>query len=190
MYFLAKKSDAASAFESFLVEVRADGTPSAIMYVRSENGGEVFEGEFGISCRKRGIKEKFTPEDSPKYNVVAERTLALIIDTALAARIQAQVLYLGALSYTSLWVEAVSWAYKALNRTATKANPGNKFPCEMWYGSPPLVGEVWHFFKLAIYRVKRENKSQSKAQDRYYVGPSVNHPHDCVRVLPIHRKKS
>ena len=34
VYFLRHKSDAASAFESFLAEVRADGTPSAVMAVR------------------------------------------------------------------------------------------------------------------------------------------------------------
>ena len=150
VYFLAKRSDAASAFESFLAEVRADGTSSAVMYVRSDNGGEFSGGEFGT---------EFTPTDSPKYNGVAERALALISDTALTARIQAQVLYPGAPSYPSLWAEAMSWACNALNRTATKANPGNKSPYEVWYGSPPLAGEVWPFFKPAIYRIKRENKS-------------------------------
>ena len=150
------------------------------MCVRSDNGGESSGGVFGTLCRKRGIKQEFTPADSPKYNGVAERALALINDTALAARIQAQVLYLGAPSYPSLWAEAVSWACNALNRTATKANSGNQSPCEMWYGSPPLVGEVWPFLELAIYRVKSENKSQPKAQDCYYVGPSVNHPRDCM----------
>ena len=105
VYFLAKKSDAASVFESFLAEVRADGTRSAVMCVLSDNGGEIFGGEFGTSCRKRGIKNKFTPADSPQYNGVAERALALISDTALATRIQAQVLYPGAPSYTSLWAE-------------------------------------------------------------------------------------
>ena len=43
MYFLGKKSDAASAFESFLVEVRADDTPSTVMAVKSDNGGEFLE---------------------------------------------------------------------------------------------------------------------------------------------------
>ena len=143
VYFLAKKSDAASAFEPFLAEVRADGTPSAVMCVRSDNGGECFGGEFGTLCRKRGIKQKFTSADSPKYNGVAERALALISDTALAARIQAQVLYPGAPSYPSLWAEAVSWACNALNRTATKANPRNKSPYEMWYGSPPDPFDDW-----------------------------------------------
>ena len=89
VYFLAKKSDAAGAFESFLAEVRADGTPSAVMCVRSDNRGECFGGEFGTLCRKRSIKQEFTPTDSPKYNDVAERALGLISDNALAARIQA-----------------------------------------------------------------------------------------------------
>ena len=177
VYFLAKKSDATSAFESFLAEVRADGTPSAVMCVRSDKAGECFGGEFETLCRKRGIKQELTLADSPKYNGVAERTLALISDTALvAAHVHVQVLYPGAPSYTSLWAEAVSWACNAPNRTANKTNPGNKSPYEMW--SPPLAREVWLFLKPGIYRVKRENESQPKAQDCYYVGPSVNHPRD------------
>ena len=42
VYFLAKKSDVASAFESFLAKIRVDGTPSAVMCVRSDNGGRIF----------------------------------------------------------------------------------------------------------------------------------------------------
>ena len=108
MYFLGKKSDAASVFGSFLGEVRADGTSSAVMAVRSDNGGEFFGENVGKLCRKRGIKQESTPADSPKYNSVAERALALISDTALAARIQSLVLYLGEPAYPSLWAEAMS----------------------------------------------------------------------------------
>ena len=186
VYFLPKKSDVASVFESFPAEVRADVTPSAVMCVRSDNGGELFGGEFGASCRKRGIDQEFTPADSPKYNGVTEGALALISDTALAARIQAQVLYPVAPPYTLLWAEALSWACNALHRTATKANPVDKSPYEMWYGLPPLSGEVWPFLKPAIYGVKRAKQSQPKAQGCYYVRPSVNHPRDCMRVLTTH----
>ena len=110
VYFLRHKSDAASAFESFLAEVRADGIPSTVMAVRSDNGREFFGGAFGELCRKRCIKQEFTPADSPKYNGVAERALGLINDAAAAARIQATELYPGAPDYPSLWAEAVSWA--------------------------------------------------------------------------------
>ena len=46
VYFVAKKSDAASAFKSFLAEVRADGTPSAVMCVRSDSVRGFFGGFF------------------------------------------------------------------------------------------------------------------------------------------------
>ena len=96
VYFLRHKSDAASAFESFLAEVRADGILSTVMAVRSDNGREFFGGAFGELCRKRCIKQEFTPADSPKYNGVAERALGLINDAAAAARIQATELGAGA----------------------------------------------------------------------------------------------
>ena len=57
----------------------------------------------------------------------------------------------------------------------------------MWYGQPPPSGEVWLFLKPAICRVKRDNKSQPKAQDCYYVGPSVDHRRDYMRELTAHR---
>ena len=157
------------------------------MAVRSDNGREFFGGAFGELCRKRCIKQEFTPADSPKYNGVAERALGLINDAAAAARIQATELYPGAPDYPSLWAEAASWACHALNCTATTANPGDKSPYEMWYGSPPPRGAVWPFLKPAVCRVKRNNKSLPKALDCYYVGPGIDHPRDCIRVLTANR---
>ena len=112
------------------------------MAVRSDNGGEFLRWNFGKLWRKRNTKQEFTPEDSHKYNSVAERALALVNDTTLAACIQAPVLYIGAPAYPSLWAEAVSWACHVLNRTATAANSGGKSTYEMRYGSPPPPGEV------------------------------------------------
>ena len=51
LYLLGKKSNAASAFESLLAKVWADGTPYAVMAVRSDDGGESFGGEFGVLRR-------------------------------------------------------------------------------------------------------------------------------------------
>ena len=53
------------------------------------------------------------------------------------------------------------------------------------FASPPR--EVWPFLKSATCRVKKYNKLQPKAQDCYYVGPSVDHPRDYMRVLTGHR---
>ena len=96
-------------------------------------------------------------------------------------------MYPNAPNYPSLWAEAASRACNALNCTATTANPGDKSPYDMWYGSLPPRGAVWPFLKPAVCRVKRNNNSQPKAQDCYYVGPGVNHPRDCMRVLTANR---
>ena len=49
-YFLRNKSDAGSAFRSFFASVRADGIPSLVDIIRSDNGGEFFGGEFASVC--------------------------------------------------------------------------------------------------------------------------------------------
>ena len=60
---------------------------------RSDNGGEFFRGEFESLCNELLIKQEFTPANSPQYNGVAERGLGIIETAAMAARIQAKVLF-------------------------------------------------------------------------------------------------
>ena len=44
-------------------------------------------------CNELLIKQEFTPAYNPQYNGVAERELGLIEEAAMAARIQAKVLF-------------------------------------------------------------------------------------------------
>ena len=60
-YFLRSKSDAGSACRIFLASVRADGIPSLVEIVRSDNGGEFFGGKFASVCNELLIKQEFTP---------------------------------------------------------------------------------------------------------------------------------
>ena len=55
--------------------------------------------------------------------------------------------------------------------------------------APPLPGEVWPFLNLAICTLKRDAKSQPKAQGCYNVPGSTQRlpPRDCMRVLTTHR---
>ena len=95
LYFISHKSDAAEAFKQFLADLRVEGTPSEVVAVRSDNGGEFSQGEFGGLCWERNIKQELTTADSPEYNGVAERGLAMIESAVLAARIQASKLFPG-----------------------------------------------------------------------------------------------
>ena len=136
VYFLERKSDAAEAFRKFLADVRADGVPSEAEIVRSDNGGELFGGDFGYVCRQYCTKQEFINAKCPELNGIAERVLGVIKNGALAARIQAPILFphVQLPPLETLWAEAVHWACEALNRTAMTSNRGNKSPYEMWHG--------------------------------------------------------
>ena len=105
----------------------------------------------------------------------------------MAGRIQARELFPGAQlpATESLLAEASHWACDALNRIATPANPSNKSLYEMWCGKiPPAV--LLPFLKPGYCKVKREDTSQAKVQESFYVVPAPNHSRDVVRVLTKH----
>ncbi|CAB1111679.1 unnamed protein product [Ectocarpus sp. CCAP 1310/34] len=182
--FLKNKSDAGRAFRSFLVGVRADGIPSLVEIVRSDNGGECFGGDFTSVCNELLIKQEFTPAYSPQYNGVAERGLGLIEAAAMAARIQAKVLFGHVqLSKTDrLWAEAMHLACEAINHTACSPNSDSKSPYEMWHGEASHA-RPYPFLKPAYCRWQRPSKLLPRGEACCYVGPSRDHPRDCHRVL-------
>ena len=184
VYFLKHKSDASDAFRKFLADVRADGVPSKVEIVRSDNGGEFFGGEFGEVCKQFCIKQEFTNANSPKQNGVVERALGILQNAALAACIQAPIIFpLVQLPPTeSLWAEAVHWSCEALNHTATTANPGNKSPHEMWHGAA-APASPHPFLRPAYCRWKRPSKSSPRAESCFYLGPGIDHPSDSLRML-------
>ena len=57
--------------------MRADGIPSLVEIVRSDNGGEFFGGKFASVCNELLIKQEFTPAYSSQCNSVAVRGLGL-----------------------------------------------------------------------------------------------------------------
>ena len=177
MYFVSHKYDAASAFEKFLADLRVEGTPSKVVIVRSDDGGEFMEGKFGKLWRERKIKQEFTTADSPEYNGVAERGLAMIESAALAARIQASKLFPGCSipEGASLWAEAMNWACGAYNCIATVASSGNCSPHETFYGVTPQSSPI-PFLKPGFCKFKRTNKMDPKARECFYLGPVRNHP--------------
>ena len=75
----------------FLADAHADGVPSKVAIVKSDNGGEFFGGEFGEMCRQLFINQEFTNTHG-QYGVV-ERALGIIQNVGLAERIQAPIIF-------------------------------------------------------------------------------------------------
>lgn len=177
LYILKHKSDAAEYFKKFLADVRAHGFPSKVETARSDNEGEFHGGAFANVCRQYCIKQEFTTAKSPEFNGVAERGVGMIVKAALAARIQAPIIFshVELPPTDSLWTEAMHWACDALNHTATVANPQNKSPHEMWYGTAEPASP--HLFLRPGYcRWERPSKYFPRAESCFYVGPGIDHP--------------
>ena len=165
--------------KSFLAGVRADGLPSLVEIVRSDNGGEFFGGEFESVCNELLIKQEFTPAYSPQFNGVAERGLGMIETVAMAARIQAKVLFghVQLPETDKLWAEAMHWACEAINHTACSSNPDSKSPNEMWFGEA-RPARPYPFLKPAYCRWQRPSKLLPKGESCFYVGPARDQPRD------------
>ena len=82
-----------------------------------------------------------------------------------------------------LWAEAMKWASEALNRTATTANPESKSPFDMWYGKAEPASPHPFLQPCVVRKQRRGNKLELKGEVAFYIGPSVQHPSDCVRVV-------
>ena len=135
-------------------------------------------------CKQFCIKQEFTNAESPKQNGLVERALGIIQNAALAACIQAPIIFpLVQLPPTeSLWAEAVHWSCDALNHTATTANPGNEILHEMWHGTATPASP--HPFLCPAYcRWNRLSKSSPRAESCFYLGPGLDHPCDSLGML-------
>ena len=168
----------------FRTEDLAGIAPRKVEVVRSDGGGESSKGPFGALCTTEKIRQKLTKADSPQYNGVAERQIAIIEAAGLAARIQAAVKYPNEVCPhgESFWAEPTHWAFHALNCTATSANPGFKSPHEMWFCSLPS-SSPFPFLKPDFHSVKGRHKIRSKVVKCWYLGPAPNYPRDAMRIL-------
>ena len=144
---MSHKSDVANAFKQFLVDVRADGIPSVVQYVQSDDGGEFRGGEFKQVCLDYGIKQEFTTARTPQLNGVAERGLHLIQEAAMAATIEAPRLFPFATlpSTDDLWAEAMQWAAESLNRTGSAGNEGF-YRRTRWFSVVHLLWLCYRFY--------------------------------------------
>ena len=183
VYFMRSESEVSKYFKQYLADHRFSGTPSPVETVRTDDAAELKSGSFIDLCRERGIRQGFTTANSPQFNGVAERGIAMIESTGKAALIQAKCMSsgMGIPLSDSLWAAHAYWACNALKSKASKANPKCKSPYEMWYGRTPP--SPFSFLKPGFVKSKRTNKLEPQAVLCFYVGPSPNRPRDSMRVM-------
>ena len=109
-----------AVFAGFLANIRAQGTPSIVERLRSDNGTEFTKGEFVTLLDYHRIRREYTPVDSPEYDGVVERRIALVLEAAMESCLEAPHLFGGVpLPPTGpLWAEACVHASDAINVSA------------------------------------------------------------------------
>ena len=87
VYFMRSNSEVSKYFKQYLADHRFSGTPSPLETVlRTDDAAEFRSGYFANLCRERGIRQEFTTANSPQFNGVTERGIAMI-ESALVARV-------------------------------------------------------------------------------------------------------
>ena len=157
--FPRTKDETATYFSKYQAEI----APRKVKVVRNDGSGEFSKGAFGALRTAENTMQKITAADSPQYNGVAERQIAIIEATVLASRTQAAAKYPNEVCPRgeSLWAEQAHWACHALNCRTISANPVLKSPHEIWFASPP-TNRPSPFLKPGFRSVKRRNKFQPK----------------------------
>ena len=191
-YFLKEKSDVPAVFAGFLADIRAQGTPSIVECLRSDNGTEFNKGEFVTLLDHHRIRRENTPVVSPKYDGVVERRIALVLEAAMASCPEAPRLFGGVpLPPTGpLWAEACVHASDVINVSARVSDkPGMLSPYQKLYGRAPFP-RLPPFLKPGFHHVKRALKSEPKAQVCFFLNSGSNHPRDCCKVLLVYGRRS
>jgi transposase InsO family protein len=125
IYFIKKKSEAASAFFKYKAMVE-NQLGKRIKCLRSDNGSEYLCKEFESYLEKHGIKHEMTVAYTPEQNGVAERRNRTLVEMARCMMIQSQL-------SPSFWAEAISTANYLRNRCPSRSINGQT-PHKLWTG--------------------------------------------------------
>lgn len=122
IYFLKNKNEALETFKGYKAYVEKQ-TGHHIKALRSDNGHEFVNEEFGQFLRKEGIKHQLTVPYTPQQNGLAERCNRTVVE-------RARCLLLDANLPKCFWAEACSTAVHLINRSPAKSLQG-KTPYEL-----------------------------------------------------------
>ena len=79
VYFMRSKDEVCfQILQTVPCRLPFTGVPCPVETVHTDDAAEFKGGAFADLCRERGIRQEFTTADSPQFNGVAERGIAMI----------------------------------------------------------------------------------------------------------------
>jgi transposase InsO family protein len=130
LYLMRHKDEVLKCFQNFYAYIK-NHFNARVQFIRTDNGGEYMNSEFGHFLSLEGILHQTSCPDTPPQNGVAERKNRHLLEIARS------------LMYTMnvpkfLWSEAVMTAAYLINRTPSRIL-GMKTPYEMIFGKNEFV---------------------------------------------------
>lgn len=128
---MSSQSEFFSHLQDVIAEIEAEFGYDRVVAQLHSDAATYFEKDQQVMefCRKKGIRQTFSPPGTPALNSLAERTIRTICEMARAMMIHA-----GAVA--SLWGEAVIYAVFILNNLAYKNGSLATRNC-LFYSKPP-----------------------------------------------------
>jgi hypothetical protein len=166
IYFIKKKSEAASAFFKYKAMVE-NQLGKRIKCLRSDNGTEYLCNELESYLEKHGIKHEMTVAYTPEQNGVAERRNRTLVEMARCMMIQSQL-------SPSFWAEAISTANYLRNRCPSRSINGQT-PHKLWTGKDFSV-KHFQIFGTKGYRLDKtpnKGKFDPRSKKCIFVGYST-----------------
>jgi hypothetical protein len=166
IYFIKKKSEAASAFFKYKAMVE-NQLGKRIKCLRSDNGTEYLCNELESYLEKHGIKHEMTVAYTPEQNGVAERRNRTLVEMARCMMIQSQL-------SSSFWAEAISTANYLRNRCPSRSINGQT-PHKLWTGKDFSV-KHFQIFGTKGYRLDKtpnKGKFDPRSKKCIFVGYST-----------------
>jgi hypothetical protein len=159
---------------SLLAYIQQFGCPKLITH---DNAKEFKHGEFGEICLQKSITSKPTPPFDHNENPT-ERYIEILTSMTRS------LLAISGLDSNEYWEHALTHATCIQNRTASA---GRTTPYESTYGRKPDVTHLRTFGCEALAYIEKDkrHKLQSKVQRCIYLGMSLKHSDDTVKLLSL-----
>ena len=134
---------------------------------------------------KDGICRQYRPVNPPKHYGVVDRRIAEALELAVACRLEPPRLFWDPnMPLTQpLWAEACKNVSGVINMTArVRDKPDTHSPYRNFHGGRRFA-RLLPFLKLGFYHVRRNLKTEPKAEACFYLNGGDNHWAGCCNIL-------
>jgi transposase InsO family protein len=173
VFFLSDKSNVFSILKGFAKRAENE-FDFKIKKIRSDNGSEFKNSKIEDYCDEKGVKHEFLAKYTPHQNRVVERKNQTLIDMARSLLSEYNV-------SDSFWAEAINTACHASNGLYCHQLL-KKTPSEFLIRRKPNIS-YFRVFGCKCYvlrKATRLSKFQSKCDERFLLGYSLNSKSYCV----------